>query len=134
MLSTSVAACQQHFPACRSKVRMAGLCKVEMSASIGPGRADGGADCIECQGTRTTEGSARGEAGAFEPGRREPALRVERAAGAAAGATGEGGRGSGLRAPAARAAFESQDPGADTPADLGRGEEALRRFRTDAGG
>jgi hypothetical protein len=45
---------------CRCKMRMSGLCKVEMSGSMRGGRRHGaGANRVECKRAGTTEGVAR---------------------------------------------------------------------------
>ncbi len=62
--------CQSKIHISRSKVRMSGLCKVEISGSIGRGDADGtGANRLEPEGTEPIESVARGRARTFDPGR-----------------------------------------------------------------
>src|SRR3972149_724491 len=78
--------------ACRCKVRMSGLCKVEMSGFMVAGRRDGtGADRVEPARARSVEGGARGRGTAPDAGRRGGGG----AAGGGARAAGGGGGGGG---------------------------------------
>ena len=68
---------------CRSKMRMSGLCKVEMSGFIQGGRRDGtGANRVECQRAGTVEGltASRRRSSATNPS--GPEVAFNRAAGA----------------------------------------------------
>src|SRR6266852_4323854 len=102
--------CLPGFPACRGKVRMSGLCKVEMSGFIGAGRADGtGANCVEPARSGSVEGVARGPARSSEASRSRPASAADGPARAAVtGTPAKRGR-SRAGAPAARTALEPQD-------------------------
>src|SRR5207245_1014821 len=54
---------------CRGKMRMSGLCKVEMSGFIQGGRADGtGANRVECERTGAVEGVTRSRTRPSEAG------------------------------------------------------------------
>src|SRR5713101_9937414 len=121
---------------CRGKVRMSGLCKVEMSGFIGAGRADGtGANCVEPARSGSVEGVARGPARSSEASRSRPASAADGPARAAVtGTPAKRGR-SRAGAPAARTALEPQDLRRGSAARPSRVATApLRRFRTYAGG
>src|SRR5438132_4433657 len=69
---------------CRSKMRMSGLCKVEMSGFIQGRRADGtGANRVEHEGTGAVEGAARSRARPSETGGSGTASAIERPPGTA---------------------------------------------------
>src|ERR1700690_2932561 len=66
---------------CRCKVRVSGLCKVEMSAFLRAGGPDGrGADRIGATRARSAEGIARSGARAFETAGSRGAVGAQRAA------------------------------------------------------
>src|SRR5437870_12845620 len=61
--------CQAKLSGCRGKMRMSGLCKVEMSGFIQGGRQDGtGANRVECERTGAAEGVTRSRARPSEAG------------------------------------------------------------------
>src|SRR5260370_10966561 len=89
---------------CRSKMRMSGLRKVEMSGFIQGGRADGtGANRVECEGTGSVEGAARSRARPSEAAGSGPASAIDRPAGPALAGPAASGRRRRDRASAARA-------------------------------
>src|SRR5260370_28647951 len=78
---------------CRSKMRMSGLCKVEMSGFIQGGRRDGtGANRVEHEGTGSVEGAARSRARPSETGGSGAASAIERPAGPAPAGPAASGR------------------------------------------
>src|SRR2546428_5390345 len=61
--------CQEVNSKCRSKMRMSGLCKVEMSGFIQGGRQDGtGANRVEHEGTGAAGGGTRSRTRTSETG------------------------------------------------------------------
>src|ERR1700686_5863405 len=100
---------QDEFRACRSKMRMSGLCKVEMSGFIQGGRRDGnGANRDERERAGAAEGVAASRRRSPPTNRSGPAARFNRPAGgglAEAAAPGGGPRSGAL---AARAGIETQ--------------------------
>src|SRR5579863_5793238 len=96
---------------CRSKMRMSGLCKVEMSGFIQSGRRDGtGANRVERERTGAVEGFAASRRGSSKTNRSGPASALDRPSGAAFAKPPASRRRRRDRTPAARAAVESQDP------------------------
>src|ERR1700691_317257 len=79
--------------ACRCKVRMSGLCKVEMSVFLRAGGPDGrGADRVGTRRARSAEGIARSGAGAFEAAGSRGAVAAQRAADSALAAASKAAR------------------------------------------
>src|ERR1700683_5347450 len=77
-------ASQRRQSLCSCKVRMSGLCKVEMSAFLGAGGPDGrGADRVERARAGAVEGVARDYTRASAADRGRTPFAVERSAGAA---------------------------------------------------
>jgi hypothetical protein len=75
---------QEMFRQCRSKMRMSGLCKVEMSGFIQGGRRDGsGANRVERERTGSVEGVAASRRRSFKTNRSGPAAALERPPGPA---------------------------------------------------
>src|SRR5580698_928571 len=69
---------------CRRKMRMSGLCKVEMSAFLRAGGPYGrGADRVECEGAGAVEGVARDPTRTFAADRWRTPIATERSSGAA---------------------------------------------------
>jgi hypothetical protein len=64
-------------PACRGKMRMSGLCKVEMSVLCGAGRYGTGANRLEHERAGTIKGFARSRARPSETARRGAAVAVD---------------------------------------------------------
>ena len=65
--------CQANGSVCRRKMRMSGLCKVEMSAFLRAGGPDGrGADGVEHEGAGAFEGVAPDHARTFTADRCRP--------------------------------------------------------------
>src|SRR6266566_7941879 len=68
-LASSRNYCQPEVNLCRGKMRMSGLCKVEMSGFIQGGRQDGtGANRVECERAGAVEGVTRSRARTSETG------------------------------------------------------------------
>src|SRR5437879_3062590 len=121
---------------CRSKMRMSGLCKVEMYGFIQGRRADGtGANRVEHEGTGAVEGAARRRARPSETGGSGAASAIERPPGTAlADAAANSGRWRD-RAWVARSPLEpenSRDLGAACSAPAAPGP--LCRIRAHTGG
>ncbi len=128
--------CQTRRMLCRSKMRMSGLCKVEMSGFIQGGRRDGtGANRVERERTGTVESFTASRRRPSKTNRSGPETAFNRPAGAAfAGPAAQPGR-SRNRASIARSRIEPEDSrvgGAACPAPLAPG--ALCGFRSHAGG
>src|SRR5580704_2960394 len=76
--------CQRNDDLCRRKMRMSGLCKVEMSAFLRAGGPYGrGADRVECEGAGAVEGVARDPTRTFAADRWRTPIATERSSGAA---------------------------------------------------
>src|SRR5712691_2361663 len=102
---------RQAYRACRRKMRMSGLCKVEMSAFLGAGRPNGtGADQLECERAGAIEGAARNRARSSEAGGSRPTLAVDGPAGAAVMDTLAYPRRWRAGSPAAGTSLESENP------------------------
>src|SRR5580692_1518042 len=77
-------ASQRRETKCRRKMRMSGLCKVEMSAFLRVGGPYGrGADRVECEGAGAVEGVARDPTRTFAADRWRTPIATERSSGAA---------------------------------------------------
>src|SRR5271170_8174113 len=119
---------------CRCKVRMSGLCKVEMSASMeGRGAHGTGADRFEPTRTGPIESVARGKAEASDTGRSSRAAESRRPPGAADAARPSRTRRSFPGPRTTRSAIEPQAGGPVGAEDSGAPAPALCGFRTHAG-
>src|SRR5580704_13912387 len=119
---------------CRRKMRMSGLCKVEMSGSMGGRGAHGnGADRFEPTRTGPIESVARGKAEASDAGRSGRAAESNRPPGAADAAPPWRARRSLRGSWIARPAIEPQAGGPLRAEDFGAPAPALCRFRTHVG-
>src|ERR1700691_2743176 len=111
------AGCQAGARSCSCKVRMSGLCKVEMSAFLGAGGPDGrGADRVERARAGAVERGARDYTRASAADRGRTPFAVERSAGAAIAAASGCCGGSRAGAWTARTSLESQDSRRDRAA------------------
>src|ERR1700758_3109735 len=118
----------------RRKVRMSGLCKVEMSAFMdGRGPHGDGANRFESTRTGPLEGGARDTAEASDANSRGPAAENKRPPGAEDAAPPSPTRRSFPGSRTARPTIEPQAAGSLGAQDCGAPAAALCRFRTHAG-
>src|ERR1700693_698057 len=119
---------------CRRKVRMSGLCKVEMSAFMdGRGAHGNGANRVEPARTGPIESVAPGTAEAVDAGSSGRAVASKRPPGAADAAAPAPARRSLPGSRTARPAIEPQAGSAVRAADFGAATSALCRFRSHVG-
>src|SRR5713101_5853666 len=125
---------KEKHPECRCKMRMSGLCKVEMSGFMA-GRGAHGNRAHSDEPTRTgpVASVAGGPAKAFDASRSGAAAEGNRPPRAAAADPHWGARRGRDRSPITRPAVESQTAGGLGAEDSGSRSPALCRLRADAG-
>src|SRR5208337_3512565 len=125
---------QPAFHCCRRKMRMSGLCKVEMSAFMdGRGPHGDGANCVEPTRTGPVESVARDTAEASDAGSWGHEAEHKRPPGAADAAAPSRARRSLPGSRTARPTIEPQAAGPLGAEDFGAPAAALCGFRTHAG-
>src|ERR1700728_5186811 len=111
MLTLKVIVFNRRAAPCRRKMRMSGLCKVEMSGFIPMGGRDGnGANRVEHERAGAVKGAAASRRRSSEAGRSRAAAALDGSSDTAIADTSAQRRGSRNRTPVARASFEPEDP------------------------